>query len=317
MCPTCPPPCPSYCASIEPATLLANEVSAIILRTRREFGRSDSGERKGPMGHEYRDLQLGIIGYGTIARRVAQGIRAGEAGAVRLAAVLALHPTAEGPDGALVTTDPDVFLAHPMDLVLELASQNAVHRHGEAVLESGRDLLVMSIGALADDALFDRLTKAAAANGRRLLLPSGALGALDAIAAAAIGGLEEVTLTTRKPPDALQTGTGRDASLAEATDEAVLLYDGSAREAVRLYPANVNVAAALSLAGVGFDRTRVHIYADPAVSRNTHEVHARGWFGELRFTMMNIPTENPKTGRITALSVLRTIRNLQAPVIVG
>jgi aspartate dehydrogenase len=84
---------------------------------------------------------------------------------------------------------------------------------------------------------------------------------------------------------------------------------------VRLFPANVNVAAALSLAGVGFDRTYIRIFADPTVVRNTHEVMARGWFGELRFTIMNIPTENPKTGRITALSVLKAIRNLQAPVV--
>ena len=130
-----------------------------------------------------------------------------------------------------------------------------------------------------------------------------------------IRGLDEVTLTTRKPPDALQTGTDRDASLADAREERVLLFEGAARDAVRLFPANVNVAAALSLAGVGFDRTRVQVYADPTVTRNTHEVLARGWFGELRFTIMNVPTENPKTGRITALSVLKAIRNLQSPVV--
>jgi aspartate dehydrogenase len=218
-------------------------------------------------------------------------------------------------DDGLVTTDREQFLAEPLDLVVELAGQEAVQQHAEAVLQAGKDLLIISVGALGDDALYDRLLRAAEASGARLLLPSGAIGGLDAVSSAAVGGLDEVTITTRKPPAALQTDTERDAWLASAQDAPVLLYEGAAREAVRLFPANVNVSAALSLAGVGFDRTQIRIYADPTVTRNTHEVHARGWFGELRFTIMNVPTENPKTGRITALSVLKAIRNLQAPVV--
>jgi aspartate dehydrogenase len=201
--------------------------------------------------------------------------------------------------------------------VVELAGQDAVRQHGEAVLAAGKDLLLISIGALGDDELYERLSRAAEEHGSRLLLPSGAIGGLDAVSSAALGGLDEVTITTRKPPAALQTDTERDAWLSSNQTDPVLLYEGAAREAVRLFPANVNVAAALSLAGVGFDRTFIRIYADPSVSRNTHEVHARGWFGELRFTMMNIPTENPKTGRITALSVISTLRKLNAPLRVG
>lgn len=263
-------------------------------------------------------LNVGFIGYGTAARQVAQGMAEGRAGPASLAAVLVRHLPEDSLDGVAVTTERDSFLGQPLDLVVELAGQEAVRQHGEAVLASGRDFLPISIGALADDELRGRLRAAAQEHRCRLLLPSGAIGGLDALSSAAVGGLDEVTLTTRKPPDALQTGTERDASLAEALTEPVLLFEGSAREAVALYPANVNVAAALSLAGVGFDRTRVRIYADPGVTRNTHEVQARGWFGELRFTIMNIPTENPKTGRITALSVLKAIANLQSPsVLVG
>lgn len=269
------------------------------------------------MGGSARGLNIGFIGYGTAARQVAAGIRDGRAGPACLAAVLVRRQPAEPIDDVLVTTDRDRFLAEPLDLVVELAGQEAVRQHGPAVLEAGRDLLVISIGSLADDGLYQRLQATAEANGCRLLLPSGAIGGLDALSSAAVGGLDEVTLTTRKPPDALQTGTERDAALAGAGSVPVLLYEGPARDAVRLYPANVNVAAALSLAGVGFDRTFVRIYADPAVTRNTHEVHAKGWFGELRFTIMNIPTENPKTGRITGLSVLKVIRNLQAPVVLA
>jgi len=270
------------------------------------------------MAEGSRALSVGFIGYGTAARQVARGIADGLAGSASLSAVLVRHLPEDSLGGVAVTTDREEFLTHPLDLVVELAGQQAVQQHGEAVLASGRDFLPISIGALADDDLRARLCAAAAAHDCHLLLPSGAIGGLDALSSAAVGGLDEVTLTTRKPPDALQTGTDRDASLSEAVTEPVLLFDGSAREAVRLYPANVNVAAALSLAGVGFDRTRVRIYADPGVTRNTHEVQARGWFGELRFTIMNIPTENPKTGRITALSVLKAISNLQSPaVLVG
>ncbi len=259
-------------------------------------------------------MQLGLIGYGTSGRQVARGIADGKAGEARISAVLVRRADAEGPSGALVTADRDRFLAEPLDLVIELAGQEAVRQHGEAMLRAGRDLMIISIGVLSDDALFGRLRDAAIAGGGRLLLPSGAIGSLDAISSAAIGGLDEVTITTRKPPDALATGTDRDAALGEAESQPVLLYEGATRDAVRLFPANVNVAAAVSLAGIGFDRTQIRIFADPAVTRNTHEIHAKGWFGELRFTIMNVPTENPKTGRITALSVIKAIRNLRAPV---
>ncbi len=261
-----------------------------------------------------KSLRVGFIGYGTAAHQVEAGMRNGSAGAAELAAVLVRRPLESLPD-AFVTMDRDAFLAQPLDVVVELAGQDAVRQHGEAVLAAGRDLLMISIGVLADDELRERLEAAAVKGGARLLLPSGAIGALDAISSAAIGGLDDVTITTRKPPDAMATGSERDGKLADAKAEPVLLYEGAARDAVRLFPANVNVAAALSLAGVGFDRTHIRIFADPAVSRNTHEVHATGWFGELRFTIMNIPTENPKTGRITALSVLKALRNLQSPVV--
>lgn len=263
-------------------------------------------------------LRLGFIGYGTAARQLVRGLGEGKGGTAALTAALVRRQPTDPPEGVLLTTDRDRFLAEPLDLVVELAGQDAVRQHAEAVLRAGKDLLIISIGALSDDELYERLCRAAQEHGARLLLPSGAIGGLDAISSAALGGLDEVTITTRKPPAALQTDTERDAWLSSSQTEPVLLYEGATREAVRLFPANVNVAAALSLAGVGFDRTFIRIFADPTVSRNTHEVLARGWFGELRFTIMNIPTENPKTGRITALSVLKAIRNLQeAVVLVG
>ena len=262
-------------------------------------------------------LRVGFIGYGTIACQIESDIRAGRAGDTCVVAALVRSERAGRPGDVLITADRGRFLAEPLDVVVECAGQDAVREHAEAVLLARRDLLVLSVGALADDDLFERLRRAAARAEAHLLLPSGAIGGLDALSSAALGGLDQVTLTTRKPPGALQTGTERDAYLSSSTGkggrgEAVLLYEGPAREAVRLFPANVNVAAALSLAGVGFDRTHVRIYADPAVTRNTHEVRARGWFGELTFTIQNVPTENPKTGRITALSALKALRDYSA-----
>src|SRR5207244_3203406 len=107
------------------------------------------------------------------------------------------------------------------------AGQEAVRQHGEAVLGAGRDFLIISIGVLSDDELHDRLRAAATKSGAKLMLPSGAIGGLDAISSAAIGGLDEVTITTRKPPDALATGTDRDTKLEGAVAEAVLLYEGT------------------------------------------------------------------------------------------
>lgn len=263
-------------------------------------------------------LRVGFIGFGTVAKAAQAGILRGDAGAAELVAALVRREPTSDSDDLLITTDRDAFFDAGLDVVVELAGQEALEQHGEAVLSQGIDFLIISVGALADDELHDRLRAAAEGGGARLLIPSGAIAGLDAIASAALGGLEEVTITTRKPVEALRTGTDRDAALEGAKVESALLYEGPARHAVKHYPANVNVAAALSLAGIGFDRTYVRVYADPTVERNTHDVHARGWFGELNLRIQNIPTENPKTGRITALSVLKALRNLTAPeVLVG
>lgn len=263
-------------------------------------------------------LQVGLIGYGAIGRPLAAGIAAGAAGSVRLAAVLVRDPTRhEPPPGdALLTAEPAAFLARPLDLVVEAAGHAALRAHGEAVLAAGCDLLVVSAGAFADDALLERLLAAARRTGRQILVPSGAIGGLDVLGAAAVGGLDEVTITTRKPPAAWR-GTPAEAT-ALAARAPVLLYDGPAREGVRRFPQNVNVAAAVALAGIGLDATRMRVYADPTVTHNTHEVRARGAFGEVALTLRNVPTaENPKTGRIVAMSVLKAVRDRRAALVVG
>jgi aspartate dehydrogenase len=263
-------------------------------------------------------LRVGIIGLGAIGRPLADAIAAGGAGDVAVSAALVREPARHNPlpGGGLVTADSAAFLAQPMDLVVEAGGHAVVRDYGEAVLKSGRDLMVVSVGAFADEALLARLRAAAGAAGRQLLVPSGAIAGLDVIGAAAMGGLDEVSITTRKPPAAWR-GTAGEAQALAAT-EPVLLYAGPARAGVALFPQNVNVAAALALAGVGLDATTMRVYADPTVTLNTHEVQARGVFGALRLVLQNVPSaENPKTGRVVAMSVLKAVRDRRASLVVG
>ncbi len=263
-------------------------------------------------------LRVGLIGLGAIGRPLAEAIAAGAAGPVAVTAALVREPSRHGavPGGGVLTTDLATFTAQPMDLVVEAGGHDAVRQYGEAMLAAGRDLMVVSVGAFADEALLARLRAAARAAGRQILVPSGAIAGLDIISAAAVGGLDEVSITTRKPPAAWR-GTAGEARALTAT-EPVLLYEGPAREGVALFPQNVNVAAALALAGIGLDATAMRVYADPTVTLNTHEVRARGAFGELRLVLQNVPSvENPKTGRIVAMSVLKAVRNRLAPLVVG
>lgn len=261
---------------------------------------------------------VGLIGLGAIGGAVADAIADGRAGQATLEAILVRDPAKVGPRGAsgsLVTSDADEFLAAATDLIVEAAGHDALRQHGEAVLRAGKDLMLVSVGALADDALWERLVTAAREQQRRIHVVSGAIGGLDAIGAAAIGGLDFVEHTIRKPPASVLSGDEADA--VQRGGIARELFAGSARDAAPRYPENVNVALALSLAGIGMDRTRVRLVADPSVTRNTHDIVARGDFGEIRITVLNVPTENPKTGRLTALSVIKAIRDLTADVVVG
>jgi aspartate dehydrogenase len=168
------------------------------------------------------------------------------------------------------------------------------------------------VGALADEAFYDGLRAAAETHGRHVFLPAGAVGGLEALAAAAVAGLDTVVLTTTKPPQALPNVP------PEALERAVCIYEGPAREAVQRFPQNVNVAAAVSLAGIGFERTVVRVVADPAATRNRHRVEARGACGEMTFEFHLLPSpDNPKTSYLASLSAIRLLRRLSEAVRVG
>lgn len=260
-------------------------------------------------------MKVGLIGFGQIGRSVAAAIADGQAGDSQLVAVLVRDRSrAQGTgDGILVTTNPAEFFASDAQIIVEAAGHAALRQHAVNVLESGKDLMTVCVGAFADPSFLETIEEVARRTGRRVLVPSGAIAGLDMISAAALGKLEDVTHTTRKPPRAFS----REQLGSPAPTEARLLFDGPAREGVRRFPENVNVAAAVSMSGVGLDRTRLRVFADPQVTRNTHEVEVSGYFGRLHITVQNEPSEKPSTGRIVALSVTKALRNLSAPVVYG
>lgn len=262
-------------------------------------------------------MRLGLVGHGAIGRPVVAAWRQRELGpGVELVAVLVRR---ERPDeDGLITTDPDRFFASAPDVVLEAAGHQAVHDHGLRTLESGADLVLTSIGALVDEALRAGLYAAAETSGRRLILASAGIGALDILGAAAVGGLGRVTMTVRKDPSAwLGTAAEEVCDLGRLAEPKVI-YQGSVREGAARYPQNVNIAAAVALAGLGLDRTELTIVADPTIRSHVVEIEAEGTFGSFTFTEDVTPTpDNPKTGLLVAPAVIKTIRQLASPVVIG
>ncbi|BBK34464.1 aspartate dehydrogenase [Stella humosa] len=264
-----------------------------------------------------RTYRIGLIGLGAIGRDLLERIGTGTLGPIEAAAVLVRRPR---PDSGVpgLTHDPDRFFAAGFDAVVEGAGHQAVRDHGERALRAGADLLLTSVGALTDDALFARLQQAASDSGRRLILPSAGIGALDILAAGAVGGLDRVTVTVRKDPLSWKgTIAERQVDLDGLTAPFVL-HDGPVREGARAYPQNVNISAAAALAGIGLDRTRLVIVADPGITVHVVEIEAEGHFGRFTFREEIIPTDdNPKTGRLVAMAVAKTVRQLASPLVIG
>ena len=265
-------------------------------------------------------VRVGIAGLGAIGRAVARRLAAGDLPGLSLAAV------ASG-DGAKArawldeagierpVVAPDAFPDHA-DLVLECAPAAALDAICRPMLTAGRRVMVLSCGALlARPALIDL----ARAHSGQIVVPTGALIGLDAVTAAAEGAIASVRMTTRKPPRGLAGAPylARHGIAVEAVAEPTRVFAGNAREAAEGFPANVNVAAALALAGIGPERTTIEIWADPGVSRNCHTIEVEADSARFSMTIENVPSENPKTGRITALSAIAALRKLGAPLRIG
>ncbi|MCD6512961.1 MAG: aspartate dehydrogenase [Thermoplasmata archaeon] len=195
-----------------------------------------------------------------------------------------------------------------VDIVFEAASQKAVREYAEKVLEQGKNLIIMTIGTLFDDEFREHLIDVAKRHGAKIYLPSGAVAGIDGIKAASMAGIDEVTLVTTKSPE----------SLGRHLSRRTILFEGNAREAVKQFPKNINVAACLSLAGIGFDRTKVKIVADPVVKFNSHKVLAHGKFGRLRAEVENLPNpNNPKSSYLASLSAIALIKKIVSPLQIG
>jgi aspartate dehydrogenase len=216
-----------------------------------------------------------------------------------------------------VHTELSAFLADKPDVVAECASHVAVRDYGPAILEAGCDLVVISIGSLSDDTLRKRLETAARKGCARLVLPPGAIGGIDALAAARLSGLDEVIYTGRKPPKAWR-GTPAEKLLdLDALKEPAIFFEGSARTAAQDYPFNANVAATLALAGIGFEATQVRLVADPGVSRNVHEFAVRSGCGDFSMRLEGRPSAaNPKTSQMAGYSVARELLNRAGAVVI-
>lgn len=263
-------------------------------------------------------LRMALIGCGAIGSAMLELLQA-DAG-LRTAAIVvpesgmaAAREVAHrfAPGAAVLAELP----AEGIDLVVEAAGHAAIEQHVLPALARGIPCVVASVGALSAAALPERLEAAATAGRTQVQLIAGAIGAIDALAAARIGGLDSVHYTGRKPPRAWKGTPAEGAHDLDALARETVIFEGSAREAAQRYPKNANVAATVSLAGLGLDRTRVRLIADPAVADNVHTVEARGAFGQFELTMRNRPLPaNPKTSALTVYSAVRAVRNRVAPL---
>jgi len=258
-------------------------------------------------------MKIGLIGDGAIGRYVTQHLAARGLGPhARLVRPERLRESARTATPRFGTV---ADLPGDIGLMVDCAGHAALIEHGPAILERGIDLITVSLGALADPALERRLTEAAQAGGAQLHLASGAIGALDCLQAARVGGLREVTFTGRKPPKGWKGSPAEERLDLDALGAAAVHFEGSARLAATNYPKNANVAAAVALAGAGFDETRVRLIADPDIDANIHEIHAVGDFGSFNFRIEGraLP-DNPKSSALAAMSVVAAIERRQAPI---
>ena len=266
-------------------------------------------------------MKIALAGLGAIGGAVARRVLADGIPGIQLVAVSArdhdkARATLEAMNGNAVPIVGLADLAGMADLVIECAPAALMDSIAQPVLRAGKKLLVLSAGALLPR---PELLELARKHGGQIIVPTGALLGLDAVCAAAEGEIHSVQMTTRKPPNGLSGAPYLVENRIQVDDvrEPLRVFSGSARDAAKGFPANVNVAVALSLAGIGPDRTRIDIWADPTVTRNTHRIQVDSDSARIDMTIENIQSENPKTGRITALSVIAALRKFHAPLRVG
>jgi aspartate dehydrogenase len=263
-------------------------------------------------------MRVALLGGGTIARLVLEHLRRGELPGVELVGIAGRSRSSPGASlaaehGLAYVVSLDDLIALRPQAVVEAASHEAVRGWLVPLLSAGISVVVLSAGALADDTLRTAAEAAADRSGALLYVPSGGIGGLDALKAACAAGVDEVSIQVAKPPAAWKKipyveALGID---LERLAGATTLFEGAAREGVPHFPQNVNIAAVLSLAGIGFDRTRLKVVADPALTHNTHTIHVAGKSGRFSVVLENVPApDNPKTAWLACYSALAAIKAL-------
>ena len=267
--------------------------------------------------------RFGILGFGAIGRSIVAAVAQAPVTGYQLTALL-VRPAqladaqASVPPGVVATADISTLLALAPDVIVEAAGHAAVAAHAEQVLRQGAQLLLLSVGALADAGLQARLDQAARAGGTALVLPVGAIAGLDGLLALRQAGLQRVRYTSTKPPRAWLGTPAQQGFDLLALREATVVFEGTARQAALAFPKNANLAAAVALAGLGLDATTVQLVADPAATGNTGQIDAEGATSRLRVTVSGASSAgNPKTSGIVGFSVLSCLVNAGAAIRFG
>ncbi|MBB3704736.1 aspartate dehydrogenase [Aminobacter aminovorans] len=264
-------------------------------------------------------LRLCFIGWGAIASRVGELLAERQPSGVEIVAVAVRDPQRQRtvlPQGARLIAGQDELAGLDIDMVIEAAGRPAVAIWGEAALRHAGSFVVSSASAFTDEALLARLLAVADETGGRIVVPSGALGDLGALAAASVLPLDEVQHTIVKPPLAWKGTRAAEMIDLDRLERRTEFFAGTARQAAEAFPQNANVAVISALSGIGLDRTRVALVADPSAARNIHEISAAGAFGTLELRLENEPLKtNPKSSEMTALSLVSLIENAVAPLV--
>ncbi len=271
-------------------------------------------------------MRIGLIGGGTIARLVLEQVRAGKLGRFEVAALMG-RPGGAPRARALArefsvnyVEDRASLAAAQPQAVIEAASHEAVREHLVALLDAGVGVVVLSAGALIDDALRESAQRAAQRSGALLFVPSGGIGGLDALKTACLAGVDEASIQVAKPPVAWKgiAYVEEKGFRLENLNGPLTLFEGSARDGVPHFPQNVNIAAILSLGGIGPDRTRLKVVADPALTLNTHTIRVSGASGRITLVLENVPSpDNPKTSWLACYSALAALQALGSPIRYG
>lgn len=275
----------------------------------------------GPSAVTGSKLRVGLVGLGAIGSYVAEVLHEGrELPRARLAAALVLRPREERPaycsEEVLLTADVEAFFAADWDVCVEVAGQPWLRDHSRRVLKVGRSLLVTSVGAFTDSTLWEELIALAERFGGRLLIAAGAMPGLDWMSSAALEDVEEITLEQRKRPEGW-VGTPAEAKFDLASlKEPTTIFEGVARQAATQFPKNANIAATLGLGTVGLDRLMVRLVADPTVSGPMSRIKLRGKAGEIDIEVRGAALSQ-RTSRIVPLSVVKALRNMSAPCVIG